>query len=243
MSRYWEMIVPVAAVAMGTVVYLARRLARSHPGMRALTIPAAVAEAAHTLAESEEHRVRYGSMILDEEKVLHHEPAEWTKADLAALHDTGQRPRGMTDPDDLESSGPPGQRAPEGIPGSADGPRNMDATGAGDESEGYGLTAPPAPLWEYRAQNPDLAGGTIQLPRLGTPIRHYIDPDPMWPSLVCLDEMGDFPGFAFRAALPVELPPSNATDLALFRCDAFMASMRVDHALWLTSARERWAAA
>ena len=95
--------------------------------------------------------------------------------------------------------------------------------GAGDESEGSGLTAPPAPpgnhgvggesvggviiiypasLWEYHAQNPDLAGGVIQLPRA-----------------------------------------PRGIDLALARCDAFMVAMRADHARWMSGARERWAAA
>lgn len=53
-----------------------------------------------------------------------------------------------------ESSGPFDQRAPDGIPGSADVPRNLDAEGtgrprpvpgAGDESEASGLPAPPVP--------------------------------------------------------------------------------------------------
>ena len=69
---------------------------RYHPAHAA--VPAVVVEAARTLAESEEHRVRYGSMILAEERELHHEPTEysggfdgagdgWSAADLAALHD------------------------------------------------------------------------------------------------------------------------------------------------------------
>lgn len=258
MSGYWEVIAPLAVAAMAGVVVLARRLRHPPGGHRAQVDDGMCKEPScpnfggiwHDCPQFKDPP-RYGSMILAEERALDYAArGDWTDAQLAGLHDRGQRPRGMAEPlpapleatlrrelhhvDDLDL-GPgaglprsPGYNshllsgtkavkvdspAPDGLPREEVPPAapwravsdhqeaGQGHTGAGDESEGSGLTAPPAPLWEYRAQNPGLAGQVVHL------------------------------------------PPVTATDLANARLDAFMAAMRADHARWMPAARERWAAA
>lgn len=73
------------------------------------------------------------------------EPGEWTDRLLRDLHDTGPRPRGMTEPvAELESSDPPGQGMPEGGPGLPASGTEPATTAGGDESEASGPPALPA---------------------------------------------------------------------------------------------------
>ena len=146
-------------------------------------------------------------------------PGDWTDQLLAGLHSPGQQPRGMTEPlddllreDGMAGDGTPG--CPRAVPG-----------GAGDESEGYGLTAPPAPPAACPCCGCRLltSGG-----------------------LHCLKCGWLEPGSEIEAEfgpVPVPTRQASATEVANAHADAFMAAMRADHAAWMASARERWAAA
>lgn len=80
-------------------------------------------------------------------------PGEWTDQLLADLQAPGQRPRGMAEPPTLNDLRPgAGYLSPvttATCPSDPGQPLKVDSPapgpGAGDESEGYGLTAPPAP--------------------------------------------------------------------------------------------------
>lgn len=93
--------------------------------------------------------------------------------------------------------------------------RTSRQDGAGDESEPSGVTAPPAPL--------DCCDDPY-----GT---HAIE---AWAA----------GGFQVTwDGQPAPTRRATATEVACARMDAFMAGMRADHAVWLATARERWAAA
>lgn len=229
MSHYWEVIMPVALAAMGGVVVLARKL-RHPPGghradharltldVREATVPVAEVAglppwAAPPWAAPEADRYSgmgwvSGSSGTDYGHAWNLPPDLEATLRRELHHVDGIEP---ADPRDLgpgagfDSAGYNSHLPSGEDPVKVDSPA-PDASpredGAGDESEACGPPAPPAPLWEYRAQNPGLAGEVIQLPR-----------------------------------------QAPAVTLALAHADAFMVLMREDHARWLASARERWAAA
>ena len=82
-AAYWlHGVLLLLGLAAGGVLgwYMARGARRLWRGWRYdwararhLVLPDVVGEAVHTLAESEEHRVQYGSMILAEERKVHHD--------------------------------------------------------------------------------------------------------------------------------------------------------------------------
>ncbi len=169
------------------------------------------------------------------------EPGEWfelTLHELAPDGLVGPPTRRLIDDlpreDGMAGDGTPG--CPRAVPG-----------GAGDESEGYGLTAPPAPPccddpYGTHAIEAWHAGGFKVT----------------WDGQPAPAELG---AFAMRPKVPVELCPcgkpihhtefcyeaptrrASATEVANAHADAFMVKMRADHAVWMAEARERWAAA
>lgn len=214
MSRYWEVIGPVAILALGTLSFVSARLASPHPGVHAdrladvedtpdvrdQTVPVAPVAGLPPWAAPEADRYTgYGGASGSLGSDYGGPGEEIWQSDLTPDQEAALR-RELHHVDDLWPEDVP-------VPSTA----RHGHGGAGDESEGSGLTAPPAPARLYQWA-PGTAEPNIEPPR---------DPNGIHS--------------------PTRL--ASATDVANARADAFMAIMRADHQRWMALARERWAAA
>lgn len=158
MSGYWEVIAPASVAAMGWWVILAARLARRPSGAHHAD-PAGLTVAS----------LDVGSMTLAEERAFDGLPP-WAAPEADRYNGYGwvsgssgssyggwaqYGPDGYAIPPDLEATLRrelhhvdlwPEEVMPDGPGRNAPRLERQPVTGAGDESEGSGLTAPPAPL-------------------------------------------------------------------------------------------------
>ena len=231
---FWVTLGTILAMGGAVAGVIYSRHTRYHPE-HAFAVPPVVAEAVATLAETVEHRVRYGSMILAEERALHHEPTAAEVAASRAAH--GYIPE--LDPDagkevmpfeSTSSADLPVHDVPDSTPVSAGPGALILGPAADDLGPGAGITVAgynshlPSPAKRMKVDSPapdDLPEGSAVIP-LPYPLNGVSGPPP--------SRLLRTTGELLRA------------DLLADAC-AFMARQDTEVVVWLAGFRERWAAA